>query len=48
MDSQTRKNIRLANYDYSRNGLYFITICTKNKIQYLSEILSVGDAVPYK
>jgi REP element-mobilizing transposase RayT len=26
-----RKNIRLKNYDYSQNGLYFITICTQNK-----------------
>ena len=26
-----RKNIRLKNYNYSSNGCYFITICTKNK-----------------
>ncbi len=26
-----RKIIRLKHYDYSRNGIYFITICTKNK-----------------
>lgn len=26
-----RKNIRLKDYDYSRNGAYFITICTKDK-----------------
>ncbi len=26
-----RKSIRLPGYDYSREGLYFITICTKNK-----------------
>lgn len=26
-----RKNIRLHNYNYSYNGAYFITICTKNK-----------------
>ena len=25
-----RKNIRLNNYDYSNNGYYFITICTKD------------------
>ncbi|MBO5432533.1 MAG: hypothetical protein J6A43_00585, partial [Clostridia bacterium] len=37
--------IRLKNYDYSRNGLYFITICTKDKIPYLSEINGVGDGV---
>ncbi len=26
-----RKSIRLQNYDYSQNGYYFITICTKDK-----------------
>ena len=26
-----RKNIRLQGYDYSSNGLYFVTICTENK-----------------
>ena len=38
MDRQTRKNIRLTNYDYSSNGLYFITVCTRNRIHYFSEI----------
>ena len=28
-----RKNIRLNQYDYSKNGGYFITICTKDKKQ---------------
>lgn len=36
-----RKNIRLINYDYSQSGLYFITICTKDKAMLLSNI--VGD-----
>ncbi|WP_303835545.1 transposase [Ruminococcus flavefaciens] len=45
MEKQTRKYIRLANYDYSRNGLYFITICTKNRVPYLSKIVGVGDGV---
>lgn len=31
MDLPKRKNIRLHNYNYSSNGAYFITICTKNK-----------------
>lgn len=26
-----RKNLRLAGYDYSKSGLYFITICTQNR-----------------
>lgn len=28
---QSRKRIRLENYDYSGNGVYFITICSKGK-----------------
>ncbi|MBP8593741.1 MAG: transposase [Ruminococcus sp.] len=27
----TRKNIRLQDHDYSRNGAYFVTICTKDR-----------------
>ena len=26
-----RKSLRLKDYDYSRSGAYFITICTKNR-----------------
>ena len=37
MENTRRKN-RLENYDYSRNGMYFVTICTKNRIKYLSDI----------
>lgn len=42
-----RKSTRLKEYDYSQNGAYFITICTKDKKQYLGKII-VGDGVPYK
>ncbi|HPY85682.1 MAG TPA: hypothetical protein PLS20_11700 [Ruminococcus flavefaciens] len=31
MDIPNRKDIRLKNYDYSRNGAYFVTICTHNR-----------------
>ena len=31
MDLPKRKNIRLNDNNYSSNGAYFITICTKNK-----------------
>ena len=31
MNQYTRKRIRLPNYDYSTNGAYYITICTKNR-----------------
>ena len=30
-----RKNIRFKNYDYSRTGYYFITICVKDKHELL-------------
>lgn len=34
----TRKNIRLKQYDYSQNGYYFITICTKDRECILSKV----------
>lgn len=36
-----RKRLRLQNYDYSSNGLYFVTLCVKNKNPIFSKI--VGD-----
>ena len=36
----SRKNIRLKEYDYSNTGYYFITICTKNRQHFLSEIVN--------
>jgi REP element-mobilizing transposase RayT len=48
---------RLANYDYSNNGDYFITICTSGRMQYFGKIkkdkmilsemgLIVGNLIP--
>lgn len=37
-DIRKRKDIRLKQYDYSRIGYYFITICTKNRECILSKI----------
>ena len=34
-----RKSIRLKNYDYSRPGLYFITICTQGQLHLFGEIV---------
>ncbi len=31
MDKQCRKRLRLKDYDYSQNGMYFVTICTQNR-----------------
>ena len=28
---KNRQSIRLKNYDYSKSGLYFVTICTENR-----------------
>ena len=33
-----RKSTRLKNYDYSATGVYFVTICTQDRKQILSEI----------
>ena len=35
-----RKQIRIKEYDYSQEGYYFITICTKNRKQRLSKIIN--------
>ncbi|MBE6856399.1 MAG: transposase [Ruminococcus sp.] len=32
MEHAVRKKLRLENYDYSRNGAYFVTVCTKNRV----------------
>ena len=37
----TRKANRLREYDYAQNGIYFVTICTKDKKKILCSI--VGD-----
>ncbi len=31
---------RLVGYDYSQNGLYFVTICTKERIEFFGEIIN--------
>ena len=34
-----RKKIRLQDYDYSEENMYFITICVKNRLQILGKII---------
>jgi len=34
-----RRSIRLKNYDYSKNGMYFITICTQNRAKIFGEVI---------
>ena len=39
MEFPKRKNIRLKDFDYSQNGAYFITVCTKNRLSLFGEIV---------
>ena len=41
MELPKRKSLRLQGYDYSQNGAYFITVCTKDRKHLLCDI--VGD-----
>ena len=41
MELPKRKSTRLKDYDYSQDGYYFITVCTKEKQKILCDI--VGD-----
>ena len=34
-----RRSIRLPNYDYSQNGVYFITICTKYREYFFGKVV---------
>ena len=43
-----RKNIRLKYYDYSLEGYYFITICTKDRKEILGKIKPVGADDPVR
>ena len=44
MNLPNRKPTRLKKYDYSSSGSYFVTICTKDRKELLSQII-VGDGV---
>ena len=37
---QTRKRTRLREYDYSKPGFYYVTICTHNRIELFGEIIN--------
>jgi len=37
---RNRKSLRLKYYDYSQAGLYFITICTQNRLHLFGEIVN--------
>ena len=40
-----RKPTRLSDFDYSTEGAYFVTICTQDRKQILSEIVKVGEGL---
>lgn len=35
-----RKELRLKDYDYSKKGMYFLTICVKDRIEILGKIIN--------
>ena len=37
-DIHHRKSIRLSDYNYSSNGMYFITICTQERAALFGEV----------
>lgn len=37
-DGPGRRSIRLKDFDYSRGGPYFITICTRQRVRILSQV----------
>lgn len=39
MEYKSRKTNRLRNYDYSQNGMYFVTICAKDREELFGEII---------
>ncbi|MBR5490010.1 MAG: hypothetical protein IKV79_01930 [Oscillospiraceae bacterium] len=46
MQRPIRKHPRLKDYDYSQDGAYFVTVCTKNRAQILSSIVGRGAHTP--
>ena len=44
-DFNSRKPNRLKNYDYSQNGMYFVTICTNEMKCILSTVENVGEGL---
>lgn len=43
MDLPKRKRNRLKGYSYSQNGIYFLTVCTRNKECILGKVVGGGD-----
>ena len=43
MDYPKRKRLRLPDYDYSSEGVYFLTLCTKDRAPILSSITKANE-----
>ena len=43
MEYAKRKHPRLKSYDYSETGVYFLTVCTKNKVHLMGKIVGRDD-----
>ncbi|MGN1308183.1 MAG: transposase [Faecousia sp.] len=43
MDYPKRKRLRLPDYDYSSEGVYFLTLCTKDRAPILSNIKTANE-----
>jgi REP element-mobilizing transposase RayT len=46
-DLPQRKPNRLADYDYGRNGAYFVTICARDKHEFFGRIVGANSVHPY-
>ena len=42
-DFPLRKRMRLSHYDYSQNGAYFVTVCTKDTCNFVLSYIRRGD-----
>ena len=42
MERNTRKSTRLKEYDYSSDGVYFVTVCVKDRQPILCKIVGEG------
>ncbi|MCA1760709.1 MAG: hypothetical protein LC658_13150 [Bacteroidales bacterium] len=38
----SRRSIRLKGYDYSRSGLYFLTLCVQNRLNLFGRLADTG------
>ena len=41
----SRKNTRLKDFDYGTAGAYFITVCTGDRMRFLSDIIIDDDDI---